>query len=657
VLSSDASVILGKLTANGQVILVNPNGVVFGDGAKVDVGGLVASVLDIKDSDFLAGTLTFQRGGATGSITNKGKLTAADGGYIALLAPEVRNDGVITAKFGTVALAAGDAVTLDLAGTGLVSLKVDPATVKALINNRGMIVATDGQALLSSQAVNALLGGTINSGGVIEADSLTAKGGEITLEASGPITLAGATLDASGATGGGTIKVGGWQTATVAVDGASKLDASATGAGDGGTISVIGQQAQVGGTLLAKGGAASGDGGAVETSGTTLAVAGAAVDTSAAHGQTGSWLLDPANFIIAAHGGDITGTALAKELAKTNVTILSSQGKESGSGDIEVDTGVTWSSANSLTLSAYRNIGVNAPITNSGGAAILLRADNTGTNSGTVTFANGAKLGTSGAVSLFYNPTSYAAPTDYSGDVTGGAALTAYMLVNDVNHLQAINTNLAGTYALGKNIDASATAGWNGGAGFVPLGSYSSPFTGLFDGQGNTINGLVIDLPLIGDVGLFGSSSGTIRNVGLIGGSVTGFANVGDLVGNNSNSLTNDFATGSVTGTGTGSGDGINAVWASVGGLVGENTGGTIASSHATGAVTYTGTINNNVLPFGVGGLVGINLTGNINNSYATGAVTNANGQITGGLVGMNGDGLGTTPIITNSYATGAVRG
>ena len=128
VLGADPSAIHGRLNANGQVILVNPNGIVFGKGSQVDVGGLVASSLDLADADFMSGKLNFVRGDALGKVLNQGTLNANGGGYVALLAPEVINEGVISAQLGTVALAAGDAVTLELSGNQLLGVKVDPAS-------------------------------------------------------------------------------------------------------------------------------------------------------------------------------------------------------------------------------------------------------------------------------------------------------------------------------------------------------------------------------------------------------------------------------------------------------------------------------------------------------------------------------------------------
>ncbi|HCN88668.1 MAG TPA: filamentous hemagglutinin, partial [Oxalobacteraceae bacterium] len=122
VLGADPSSILGGLSANGKVFLVNPNGILFGKGASVNVGGLVASTLNISDSDFMAGKYKFA-GAGNGSVTNQGAINA-DGGYVALLGANVSNEGTINARLGTIALAAGNAITLDVAGDGLLNVKV-----------------------------------------------------------------------------------------------------------------------------------------------------------------------------------------------------------------------------------------------------------------------------------------------------------------------------------------------------------------------------------------------------------------------------------------------------------------------------------------------------------------------------------------------------
>lgn len=128
VLGNDPSQIFGSLTANGRVFLVNPGGVLFAPGASVNVGGLVASSLNIKDGDFLAGKYSFSREGSAASVVNQGKLT---GGFVALLGSSVGNAGTIITTRGTTGLAAGSAITLGFDPGGLMAIKVDAAAYHA----------------------------------------------------------------------------------------------------------------------------------------------------------------------------------------------------------------------------------------------------------------------------------------------------------------------------------------------------------------------------------------------------------------------------------------------------------------------------------------------------------------------------------------------
>ena len=205
VLSSDPSAIYGKLSANGQVFLVNPNGVLFGAGARIDVGGLVATTHKIALADFMAGNVKFERSGSTAGVLNEGELKAALGGYIALLAPEVRNQGIIVAQAGTVALASGEAITLHIeGGNTLAGITVTPSQISALVENKTMVLAPGGLIILSAQAANKLQGGLIKNSGTLDASSLVSRGGRILLDASeriehtGSITAAGSATHAGG---------------------------------------------------------------------------------------------------------------------------------------------------------------------------------------------------------------------------------------------------------------------------------------------------------------------------------------------------------------------------------------------------------------------------------------------------------------------------
>ena len=179
----------------------------------------------------------------------------------------------------------------------------------------------------------------------------------------------------------------------------------------------------------AEGGAAGGNGGSVETSGHSLDIAGAQVDTSAAAGAAGTWLLDPDDYTIDA----AQAATIVSNLASGNVTIMTSALGSGGNGDIFVNFRVDWSSANSLTLSAYRNIAVNANITNTGGASVVfvptiparnrhgqLSRSSAVSTSGVVSIST-IRRSTRRVVSSTQQAMS-ARTENYSGNVTGGVS-------------------------------------------------------------------------------------------------------------------------------------------------------------------------------------------------------------------------------------------
>src|SRR5260221_85876 len=233
VTGSNPSEIYGRLTPNGQVFFTNPNRILFARSAAVDVGNLFATTLSIKDQDFLAGRYNFYNAGNAGSVVNQGVITV--NGYAALAAPQVRNEGLIVARAGSVTLAAADRVSLDMVGDGLISISVDQAALNAAALNTGTITADGGTVLLTARTANALLDTVINNSGVIRATSLIARNGEIVLDGgsagvvanSGTLTVAG--TDAG--TTGGTVKVLGQH---VALQDGTRVDAS--GKSGGGTI-------------------------------------------------------------------------------------------------------------------------------------------------------------------------------------------------------------------------------------------------------------------------------------------------------------------------------------------------------------------------------------------------------------------------------------
>ncbi|APQ12041.1 hypothetical protein BJP27_11210 [Pseudomonas oryzihabitans] len=621
VVGQDASRILGNLDANGRVFLVNPNGILFGQGASVNVGGLVASTLDISNSDFEQGRYRFKSQATPKAVINQGSIQAKNGGAVALLGGQVSNQGVIVANGGSVALAAGQAMTLDFAGDGLLNVKVDEATADALAENHELIRANGGQVLLTAQASDALLKTVVNNSGVIEAQTLAERGGKIEL-------------------------LGGF---------------------DGGTV-------QVAGTLDARA-PKGGNGGFIETSGAHVKVADSTkVTTQAQSGKTGTWLIDPNDFTVAASGGDMTGAAVSTAVQNNNFEIqTATMGTAGGNGDIHVNDTITWNSGNTITLNAERNININAAITAGG-------------PSGKVVLKYGQASANGGVADYYIKaPINLHSGNNFGTQKGSTGSLVSYTVVTDANALQAMNNSLAGNYAVGSNIDLASISNW------TPVGNSSNNFTGQFAGLGHTLGNLSINVSNTSYIGLFGfaANGSVIRDIGLVGGSISGAynGNIGGLAGFNAGTVSNVYATldmsglvrpnntGGLVGQNQGaisnaySTSNVGGVNAKGGGLVGYNQGGTITNAYATGTVgsdseggglvgtNELGTITNAYATGGVsgngnlGGLVGYNDRGTISNVYATGAVKSTNGNL-GGLVGYSDRGT-----ISNAYATGNASG
>ena len=205
VIGGSMSEILGQMQANGQVFLVNPMGVLFGQGSRVDVGGLVATTLDISDADFSAGNYVFS-GASTAGIHNRGTITA-DQGFVVLSADQVQNTGLIQAIGGNVVLASAGGLSLDIDGRGLISYQIDQAALSELagIDNLGQIIADGGAIALHADVARQLAGTVINNQGQLQARGIAeGDGGEIYLTASGGDIVHNGSIDVSGTHGGTT---------------------------------------------------------------------------------------------------------------------------------------------------------------------------------------------------------------------------------------------------------------------------------------------------------------------------------------------------------------------------------------------------------------------------------------------------------------------
>lgn len=429
----------GNVRSNGIVYFANRAGVVFGPNSVLNVGGLYAAAGNISDNDFLKGNNRFTE--VTGSVINQGVIDAR---VAALVGQTVKNSGVINSPGGVIAMVAGNEVVLT-ERNGNFSVKVDAADLGVPgtklpettpgVENTGRINAGRGRAMLVAGDMYSL---AVKNSGTIRGRSINLEGrgsgrvevsGKLIATNTGPrltggdiavagesVDVRGATIDASGVNGGGSVRVGGEfqggagirAADTTSVDAASRISADATGSGDGGTIVVwSNDRTNFYGTATARGGLAGGDGGLIETSGkVTLDVRNAVVRAeSRSGGVNGLWLLDPVNVNIEANptagitttGGptntysptgaptpaivDVASVIAALE-AGTNVTITTGGAGSPGTdaGNINVNAPIALSNAPggspanpvpTLTLIANNNITINQTITTSGAALPL----------------------------------------------------------------------------------------------------------------------------------------------------------------------------------------------------------------------------------------------------------------------------------------------
>jgi filamentous hemagglutinin family protein len=244
VTGSTTSTIAGQLKANGQVYLVNPNGIAITKSGAVQVGGgFVASTLGIADNDFNNGNLKFVGKGASAGVSNAGSIAAAPGGFVGLLGGTVANSGVVSVPLGKVAMGSGEQATLNLTGDNFLQVAVPTDTKtadgQALIDVSGKVHAAGGLVQLRAATVAQAIRNAVNVPGALSVTSARASGGSIILGggSGGDVSVTGR-LKASGRNAGGTIAVSGHDVALRQ----AKL-AAASAKGRGGEVTVTGTNA------------------------------------------------------------------------------------------------------------------------------------------------------------------------------------------------------------------------------------------------------------------------------------------------------------------------------------------------------------------------------------------------------------------------------
>jgi len=549
------SSIAGQVSANGQVFLVNPNGMQITSTGSVQAAGLTLSSLDIANGDFLDGRLAFTGSGASAAVSNAGMLRAAQGGYVALLGGQVSNEGRIEASLGRIGLGSGERATLDLLGSRFLQVALPTARDaegRALVEVSGMASAEGGRIEVSAATAREALRQAVNIPGALVARSAAGRSGDIVLsagsggnaavsgqiDASGgegvqggnvtitgeSITLQRARIDAFGGAGGGTVQLGGGMQGQgllphanrLQMDADSVVKADATVEGNGGRI-VLWSDERTGfqGTLTARG-AGRGAGGLAEVSSQGLLQYAGQVDLRAERGRTGTLLLDPFDVTIST-GADtgaccsatsndtvINTTTLANALASANVTV-STGAAGAQNGDITVANAVSWNSGNVLTLSAARDVNVNAAISGNGGLQ-LTAGRNIAVNSDITATGGPLNVGLTASASTGSIAINGGTISTASGNLTVTATQN-----NPAIALQLIGATLdvgSGTGTITVNSDSNNATYMSGNVqllaaagGSIALNSTSNSSSGIHFSANTTLSSA-------GSVSLTGASTG-----------------------------------------------------------------------------------------------------------------------------------------------------
>ena len=505
VIGNDASQILGTLSSNGRVFLVNPHGIVFGQGSVINTAGLVASTLNISDADFLAGRMKFE-GGGLGVLKNEGTLRAS--GDIFLVGPQIENAGLIKSENGSVVLAAGKSLTISSPDAHGVQFALQAPTDAAL--NLGAIEAKNAASMFAGtlrhsgeiRAVSASVDASgrvtlaaqkdaiVAGNSLISVDNSTGRGGRVEITGERVGLFDNATVSARGAAGGGEILVGGdYQGANPAVRNAARtyvasgatLDASATTSGDGGKVIVWADGVtRYFGNAAVRGGAQGGNGGLVEVSGKNALVFDGRVELQAVNGRSGTLLLDPLNITVQAGAGTLDGGLSAPgdpllafgepdNVTTGTLSVASLQAFTTGTVELQAnnnitfDAGVTMQPGVSLKAAAMNNVNINAGITTSGGGVLRLEADTDQSGSGVVNLGN--------------------------------ATVNAPMIIGDVGKEFSGKANITGNFSFGGNAQVFGQLNHSAGTMSVAAGQTLTLTGGMNWAGGNIGGGGTIDLP------------------------------------------------------------------------------------------------------------------------------------------------------------------
>ena len=637
VIGNNVSNILGNLSANGQVFLVNANGIYFGAGATLDVGGLVATTLNIRDADFLSGNYLFTRASnstARAEVVNDGVIKARQCGYVVLAGDYAANRGVVEAKLGTILLGSAQQLTLDVNGDSLVNYALNERNLTALagVANSGQLLADGGRVVMTASTARTLANSAVNNSGVIQARGVDEHDGAVYLLADGgAITLDGTSrIDVSGDKGGGTVHIGGdfhgagseVRADAVAIASGATIKADALDSGNGGKVAVWSDGSTMyQGSISARGGEQGGNGGFVEVSGARLTFAGTA-NTSAAKGNTGTLLLDPTTLNItdgAAVAGDLSGSGATILAADANGTTTNGIAETTLEG-LGATTNVVLEATGQITVKDLADNLLNMQQTSGNSLRI------TSTTSGGIHFddANDEISTQGGGITLQANGT---------GSLSNIGKLTSNngdIILQAANGITLQNNIAAGTGFVGLN---SSAGGVNQAAGIITAAGLAATGSGTFTlNKSNTVGTLAANV----------TGALNFKNNGALSiGSVLGTTGV-STNGNNLSLNVNDSLSQQA---------GANIV---ASGLEVDSSAGTVTLTNAGNNVTTLAMNTNDTSAYrdtnafsvgSVGGTTGISSSGHDVSLQSGGAMTlNSNITATGATVTLDSAGGITQP-------------
>lgn len=619
VTGNEASDIQGQIKANGHIFISNPNGVLIGNNAQINVGGLVATTQKISDEDFMVNRFNFT-GEGKGVVENRGHIQVPKGGVVALVAPIVKNSGKITALQANTLLASAEHFSITLPSNNKFSYQISKGTLQGLVNNGGAILADGGYVVLTAKGLSAVKKSVINHSGTIQANTVSNKNGKIELLGD----LDNSQLNVAG-----------------------KLIAEAPNGGDGGFIETSAAKVKIDDNVK--------------------------VSTKSTKGSSGTWLIDPNDFVVGGSNADITANTLSRQLDNGNVNIKSTNGKAEGKGDIIINKQVNWNK-NKLTLSAQNDILINKTLNGTGTASLVMEYGLATPDGGESDFY------LQKYVPLAERTAAINLPEGKNLRVRKGSEgeFTTFDVIHKMPEINEDGTNAefpSNHIALGQDIDLSYTKTLNNPKFGGWKDNTNSERSGNFWGLGHKVTDLYINSDVKGIKGFLTYTSSNIRDIGVTG-EIIGTQDdwtIGGLIGSTNNKfIKNSYTDISITGGSTDIGGLVGKVsgnttnktqiinssskghikitdykGTNIGGLVGTTSNTEIVDSNAK--VDIIGNVYSNSY---VGGLIGYSSSNSIINSYAISdiSLTNDAGDV-GGLIGYM-----LNSVISHSYANGKLK-